>query len=252
MVKIALVLAVIAATASADDSKLAKDGVAVQAKAVLRGKDKLCCGYPLVQDYGWALRFYWISDETTYELPLPPPRPPNWPKTKPPPPAPRVPKVEIYSKEGWYFAHVLEKFARDLRLEGSGVMADGRVVNTTGGCKFGYGTCFEALDPVAYPYGRGSGTRPLIPYKSVAVDQRIIPIGEPLYIPEFDGMVLPDGSVHDGCVRADDTGGGIIRRKMDFFVVGYWNFRFLLEELANVSWVTPHIQAPRCEYLRDR
>jgi len=64
--------------------------------------------------------------------------------------------------------------------------------------------------------------------------------------------VLPDCSVHDGCVRADDTGGGIIRRKMDFFVVGYWNFRFLLEELANVSWVTPHIQAPRCEYLRDR
>jgi hypothetical protein len=64
-------------------------------------------------------------------------------------------------------------------------------------------------------------------------------------------MVLPDGSIHDGCVRADDTGGGIKQRKMDFYVVAYSNFRFLLQELWGVNWVTPHIQAPRCEYLRD-
>ena len=48
-------------------------------------------------------------------------------------------------------------------------------------------------------------------------------------------MVLPDGSIHDGCVRADDTGGGIKKRKMDFFVVTYGNFRFLLEQLQDVS-----------------
>ena len=64
-------------------------------------------------------------------------------------------------------------------------------------------------------------------------------------------MVLPDGSIHDGCVRADDTGGGIKKRKMDFFVVTYGNFRFLLDELESVTWITPHIQSPRCEYLRD-
>ncbi|MEP6866837.1 MAG: 3D domain-containing protein, partial [Deltaproteobacteria bacterium] len=93
--------------------------------------------------------------------------------------------------------------------------------------------------------------RPLIPFKSVAIDPRLVPIGEPLYIPEFDGMVLPDGSIHDGCVRADDTGGGIKKRKMDFFVVTYGNFRFLLDQLLNVTWITPYIQAPRCEYLRD-
>ena len=83
------------------------------------------------------------------------------------------------------------------------------------------------------------------------VDPRVIPIGEPLYIPEFDGMILPDGSIHDGCVRADDTGGGIKGRKMDFFVVTYGNFRFLLESLLNVTWITPHVEAPRCQYLRD-
>ena len=80
----------------------------------------------------------------------------------------------------------------------------------------------------------------------------MVPLGEPLYIPEFDGMVLPDGSIHDGCVRADDTGGGIKGRKLDFFVVTYGNFRLLLDGLLGVSWITPEVEAPRCEYLRDR
>jgi len=137
-------------------------------------------------------------------------------------------------------------------MEGSGVLADGRVINYDGRCDFGVGTCFEELDPDRHPYGRGAGHRPLVPFKSVAVDPRLVPIGEPLYIPEFDGMLLPDGSFHDGCVRADDTGGGIKKRKMDFFVVNYGNFRFLLNMLWNVIWVTPYIEDPRCEYLRQR
>src|SRR5439155_26635155 len=143
-------------------------------------------------------------------------------------------------------------FAWNLELEGSGMLMDDRVVNYTGPCRFGYtqkknrdreiwisrqmkqwmpATCFEQLDVKEYPFGRGAGYRPLIPFKSVAVDPTVVKIGEPLYIPEFDGLPLPDGSIHDGCVRADDTGGGIKKRKMDFFVVTRGNFRFLLEEL---------------------
>ena len=79
----------------------------------------------------------------------------------------------------------------------------------------------------------------------------MIPIGEPLYVPELDGIALPDGTIHDGCVRADDTGGGIKKRKIDFFVVEYENFRDVLTQLNGKIWVTPHIEAPRCEYLRD-
>ena len=62
---------------------------------------------------------------------------------------------------------------------------------TPGTCRFGYGTCFEQLDVAEHPFGRGNKARPLIPFKSVAIDPRLVPIGEPLYIPEFDGMVLP-------------------------------------------------------------
>jgi 3D (Asp-Asp-Asp) domain-containing protein len=77
----------------------------------------------------------------------------------------------------------------------------------------------------------------------------VVRLGEPLYIPEFDGLVMPDGTVHDGCVRADDTGGNIKRREMDFFVVSYDNFRTILDALSGVIWVTPHIEHPRCAHL---
>jgi 3D (Asp-Asp-Asp) domain-containing protein len=241
---------VVAATtpARADDSKLGKEDVPLQVKATLRGKNKLCCGYPLVDELGWALRFYWLVLEADYDDP----QSPNVPRSGRGVAVPRNTFVELYTPAGFFFGRVSEALAWALRLEGSGLMRDGRIVNYTGKCDYGYGTCFEQLDIAEHPFGRGAGVRRLIPFKSVAVDPRLVPIGEPLYIPEFDGLVLPDGSIHDGCVRADDTGGGIKKRKMDFFVVTYGNFRFLLEELQNVSWITPHVEAPRCEYLRDQ
>ena len=236
----------LAGAAAADTSKLRKEDVPLQPRAAMRGKTKLCCGYPLVDDQQWALRFYWLSRDADYEdLGST-----NVPKGG----ACAVPGnrwVELYTSEGYFFGRVPERYACSLKLEGSGLLRDGRVVNYTGPCKYGYGTCFEQLDVADFPFGRGSGLRPLIPFKSVAVDRRVIRIGEPLYIPEFDGLALPDGSIHDGCVRADDTGGGIKGRKMDFFVVTYGNFRNLLDALLGVSWVTPHIEAPRCQYLRD-
>ncbi len=244
---VALILVGLVGTVAADDSKLGKEDVPLQVKANLRGKNKLCCGYPLVDDLGWALRFYWLALESDYDDP----------KSASVPKAGRVAQVplntwvELYTPDGYFMQHVPERFAWSLRLEGSGLMRDGRVINYTGACRYGYGTCFEQLDVNEHPFGRGAGQRPLIPFKSVAVDPRVIPIGEPLYIPEFDGLQLPDGSIHDGCVRADDTGGGIKKRKMDFFVVTYGNFRFLLDQLLGVSWITPHIEAPRCEYLRE-
>lgn len=241
-----LVVLLLAAIAHADDSKLAKEDVPLQPTANLRGKNKLCCGYPLAEDLGFALRFYWLVLEADYDEP-----PGKAPKSGRTSEVSESSWVELYTRDGLFMQRVSERLAWALRMEGSGLMSDGRVINYTGKCAYGYGTCFEQLDEHVHPFGRGAGQRPLVPFKSVAVDPHLVPIGEPLYIPELDGLVLPDGSIHDGCVRADDTGGGIKRRKMDFFVVTYGNFRFLLDELANVTWITPMIEAPRCEYMRD-
>jgi 3D (Asp-Asp-Asp) domain-containing protein len=220
-----------------DTSKMRKEDVPIQSRAASSGKDKLCCGYPLSDVEEWALRFYWMAREDEYDDPEEIEyRDPD--------------EVELYTPRGLYLGSVPERFAWALRMEGSGLMLDGRVINYAGPCNFGYGTCFEQLDLKRHPFGRGAKRRPLIPFKSVAIDPQVVPLGDPLYIPEFDGMSLPDGSVHDGCVRADDTGGGIKKQKMDFFVVTYSNFRYLLSELWGVSVITPHVLAPRCEYLR--
>jgi 3D (Asp-Asp-Asp) domain-containing protein len=194
------------------------------------GRDRTGAGYPLVRERGFGLRFYWLAHEERFE--------------------PEDDHLALYSREGFFIGVYPATFVKSLRMEGSGILADGRLINHAGRCRFGTGTCYEAVDRNEYPFGRGAGRRALVPFKSIAVDPRLVAIGEPLYIPEFDGLVLPDGSVHDGCVRADDTGGNIKYREMDFFVVNYDNYRLLRDQLAGVLWTTPHIEHPRCAYLR--
>jgi 3D (Asp-Asp-Asp) domain-containing protein len=220
--------------ASSDTSKSAAKDPPTSPKQTTPGKHKLCCGYPLSAELGFALRFYWLAMETSFaDAHLD-----------------GEPVQDIYTRDGFYFGTFPESFVDALRMEGSGLLADGRVVNFDGRCHYGVGTCFEQLDPDTHPYGRGARRRPLEPFRSVAVDPRVIDIGEPLYIPELDGVLLPDGTFHDGCVRADDTGSAIKRRKIDFFVMSFENFRFLLAALWGAGAITPHVESPRCAYLR--
>jgi len=213
-----------------DASKLALVGEIVAPKGAEPGKDKSCCGYPLVGDKEWALRFYWIASQKPLDD--------------------EHDEVDLYTRDGYFLGVFPERFVKALRMEGTGRLADGRVINFAGRCRFGVGTCFETLDSETHPFGRGAGRRPLMPFRSIAVDPELVPIGEPLYIPEFDGLAMPDGHIHDGCVRADDTGGNIKKRKMDFFVESTDHWRFILSRLFGVIWVTPHVEEPRCQYLR--
>jgi len=215
-------------------SKLTKEALLVSDKRASMGKNKLVGGYPLADDKGFALRFYWLAMQDRHDDDY------------------DDEQEDIYTEDGFYLGTFADSFVHALRLEGSGLLNDGRVINYAGRCRYGVGTCFHELDKSTHPYGRGAGRRPLIPFKSVAIDPRVVPIGEPLYIPELDGLRMPDGSIHDGCVRADDTGGGIKKHKMDFFVVTYGNFRYLLREMTDAGWITPYIEDPRCDYLRQR
>ncbi len=226
-----IALLYVANPAHADVSKLGKESVRASNRVPVPGKNKTCCGYPLSEELGFALRFYWLAMEDRY--------------------VDEYDEIDLYTRQGFFLGAYPQRFVRALRMEGSGLLSDGRVINYAGRCEYGVGTCFEQLDPDTHPYGRGAGRRPLRAFRSVAVDPELVPIGEPIYIPEFDGLFLPDGTIHDGCVRADDTGGGIKKRKMDFFVISYGNFRFLLTELWGIDSITPHIEAPRCEYLRQ-
>ncbi len=72
-----------------------------------------------------------------------------------------------------------------------------------------------------HPYGDGVRNYPLIPYRTIAVDPRVIPYGSVIYIPDARGvkLTLPDGSkvTHDGYFFAGDTGGLIKNTHIDVF-----------------------------------
>jgi 3D (Asp-Asp-Asp) domain-containing protein len=220
----------LAGAGDASKGGILSDGDDPAAKLPIRGKVKECCGYPLDVPGGFRLTFYWLAYESEY--------------------ANEKYDTPIYTREGFFIGRYPEAFVFELKLEGSGILRDGRVINYDGECTYGSGTCFKTLDPAEYPQGRGVQNRALEAFRSVAVDPRFIPIGATLYVPEIVGLQLPDGTRHDGCLRADDQGGAIKFHKMDFFVESYFNFKFLADQLWWKLKATPHVDEPRCDYLR--
>lgn len=75
------------------------------------------------------------------------------------------------------------------------------------------------------PFGDGAGGFQVVPFRSVAVDTRLIPLGTVLYIPAARGVAitLPSGrrAVHDAYFFASDRGGGIRENHIDVFA-GNW------------------------------
>jgi 3D (Asp-Asp-Asp) domain-containing protein len=201
-------------------------------KAPLIAKVKECCGYPIADKEGFRLSFYWIAYESDY--------------------ANESYNTAIYTRAGYYIGSFPSAFVFELKLEGSGILRDGRVLNYDGECNYGMGTCFKTLALDQHPLGAGVQGRPLEPFRSIAVDPRFIPIGATVYVPELVGVLLPDGTRHDGCLRADDMGGAIKEHKLDFFVESYNNFKFIADNLWWRMKATPTLDEPRCAYLRLR
>lgn len=197
-------------------------------KLATRFKEKSCCGYPLGE---FKLSFYWLSYEADYTA-----EPYDTP---------------VFTREGHPVGFFPARFVAEMSLEGSAVLLDGRVLNYAGRCRYGTGICFVELDHDTHPVGMGVRGRPLVPYRSVAVDPAYIPIGEPLYLPEMDGVELPDGTLHDGCARADDQGGAIRKQEIDFFVLSHEEFARVGDELWWKMRVTPTLEEPRCRWLAD-
>jgi len=215
------------APAPGDSTKLDDD---TPDKVPLRGKVKECCGYPISLKEGFRLSFYWLAYESEYA---------NEPYD-----------TDIYTMDGFWIGRFPSAFVFELKLEGSGILRDGRVLNYAGQCNYGMGTCFKTLSLEQHPLGAGVQGRALTPFRSIAVDPRMIPIGATVYVPELVGVQMPDGTWHDGCLRADDMGGAIKNAKLDFFVESFMNYKFIANSLWWRMKATPTLEEPRCEYLR--
>ncbi len=81
------------------------------------------------------------------------------------------------------------------------------------------GTRFK---PARGAFGDGVRNYRLIPFRTIAVDSKVIPYGSVVYIAEARGVriVLSDGTevVHDGYFFAGDTGGAIKTNHIDVFI----------------------------------
>lgn len=78
---------------------------------------------------------------------------------------------------------------------------------------------------VSAPFGTGAKGWWLVPFRSIAVDRKVVKLGSVIYIPSVRGkeVVLPDGRLwlHDGYFLAADTGGAIKTNHIDLFTGFY-------------------------------
>jgi len=128
--------------------------------------------------------------------------------------------VTIYTGTCEPITDVTRDFAMQLALQGTGKLKDGRVINVWGHCSCDRTPCFKVTDE---KWGTAGTGRPLQPFRTVAVDPKVVKLGTLLYVPLLEGRTMPGrapwgGFVHDGCVVADDTGGGIDGNQLDLFV----------------------------------
>jgi 3D (Asp-Asp-Asp) domain-containing protein len=150
-----------------------------------------------------------------------------------------VQMVTIYEgKSCAPIAEVTKEFAAQLTLQGTGKLRDGRVVNIFGACACDRTPCFKVTET---KWGTAGTGKPLQPFRTVAVDRNVIKLGSLLYVPMLEGRTMPGrapwgGFVHDGCVVADDTGGGITGNQLDLFVGRKAYFHGLSGSGGSHSW----------------
>ena len=157
--------------------------------------------------------------------------------------------TSLYDASCNELAKVTAQFAASLKLEGTGRLSDGRILNYDGGCSCPTSPCYLVAD-AQHPWGYGVQGRALTPFRSIAVDTSVIAIGTPLYVAELDGVTMPGDApwgsfVHDGCVVADDVGGGINGKHIDFFSALKQYYTTLDGQLGLTS-VTVHEGGDRC------
>jgi hypothetical protein len=103
------------------------------------------------------------------------------------------------------------------QMEGTGLLKSGKLLNVGSS-----DSVFMVLDRKKHPFGLGTSDNNIYPFASVASND--LPQGTTLYIKMLDGMTLPTGKKHNGCVRVDDVGDSFSGCQLDFFVLGRFSF----------------------------
>ncbi|KAK4515276.1 Eukaryotic translation initiation factor 3 subunit L (eIF3l) [Mucor velutinosus] len=113
------------------------------------------------------------------------------------------------------------------QMEGTGLLKSGIMVNLGSGGK----NVFMKVDRKKTPYGLGSNSKALTPWASVASND--IKLGTTLYIKDLDGVSLPNGKKHNGCVRVDDRSWSMGGCQIDFFVLQFSAYQQLNRKISS-------------------
>ncbi|WP_413584465.1 3D domain-containing protein [Bdellovibrio sp. HCB274] len=128
-------------------------------------------------------------------------------------------KVTLYGQGGKTIIRVCKKISDACGLQGScSIKKNGkiRLLNILARIK-GQNRYFE-IDREECKYGYGVRTVCLDPFHTLAADLTIYKIGEVIYVPSVIGLILPDGTMHDGYFIIRDKGSGIMGRgRFDFY-----------------------------------
>lgn len=111
--------------------------------------------------------------------------------------------------------------------------------------------CFDALDPKAFPYGRGAAGTAIVPLRTVAADTSVLPMGTVIYVPELDGAPRDEaGDPHDGCFVVEDRGLRVKGAHVDVFTGSAAQTARLERVAPSNEGVTVVVAAPKCAALR--
>jgi 3D (Asp-Asp-Asp) domain-containing protein len=130
-------------------------------------------------------------------------------------------KSGIMDRDNKKIATVCTRFFRVLNMEGSAILKDrgqGDFVVNYAGVVNG-DRRFRKVERCIYGEGVSKNLC-LLPHHTLATDNKIHKIGEIVYIPKAEGLILPDGSVHEGFFIVRDTGGafeGVGHQRVDIF-----------------------------------
>jgi 3D (Asp-Asp-Asp) domain-containing protein len=164
--------------------------------------------------------------------------------------------VELKNGKCETIASVRRGFFEAVCVQGSGTLRQGTTVSFAKrdcACaeicpRTSQKICFDALDAKEFPWGRGATGKPITPLLTVAVDADVIPLGTPLYVPEYDGLPRDpeERTSHDGCFIAQDRGLKVKGQHLDIFT-GHRSMTQLWNRLVpSNKGITVVLESPRC------
>lgn len=130
-------------------------------------------------------------------------------------------KTSVLNLKGVSIAVVCTRFYRFLLMEGTAILKNrgaGEIAVNYGGKVNGQNR-YHVLGRCIL----GEGVRRdlcLLPYHTIAADNKVHKIGDIIYVPKAEGLRLPDGSIHNGYFIVRDTGGafnGVGDQRVDLF-----------------------------------